>query len=159
MSTSSASFRMTQSKLNELFWWQSQTEAFQQSNSASFQTHPKFHLCPPYLQVSGRSDENWMSYTDEKVRDFFSNQGQRNSMMKDPIWLGFKLIWNFIHVHLISKFQENQITTEWVSRDITLKSNRGFFQQSRGSSWNLQIRWTWMKSQTSSTTAQISSLV
>ena len=33
---------------------------------ASFQISLKFHLCPPYKQVSGTSDQNWMSYADDK---------------------------------------------------------------------------------------------
>ena len=35
---------------------------------ASFQSCLRFHLCPPYLQVSGTSVKNWMSYADDKIK-------------------------------------------------------------------------------------------
>ena len=42
-------------------------------------------------------------------RRFFSAISGRNSKINDPIWSGFELIWDFIHVPLICKFQEDLI--------------------------------------------------
>ena len=47
---------------------------FLQSHLASFQTCLRFHPCPPYLQVSGTSDQNWTSYADDKVKQSLFQQ-------------------------------------------------------------------------------------
>ena len=74
MSTLSASFRKIWSKLNKLLGWQSQTEAFfsNQGDVTKITCQffilscPRIHPCPPYLQVSGTSNQNWRSYGDDK---------------------------------------------------------------------------------------------
>ena len=58
----------------------------------------------------------------------FQKSRRRNSKINARIWLVFKLFWDFIHVHLICKFQEHPIKTEWVT--LLTKSNM-LFQQSR----------------------------
>ena len=59
----------------------------------------------------------------------FQQLREHNSKFNDPIWWGFKLVWDFIHVHLICKFQEHSIKTEWVTL-MTVKQR--LLQQSRG---------------------------
>ena len=66
MSILAASFRKFQSKLSKLLWWQSISEALQQSRECK-------------------------------------------SKINDPAWPDFKLVRDFIHVHLICKFQEYPI--------------------------------------------------
>ena len=59
-------------------------------------------------------------------RGFSSNQGDIPLLKSNnPIWPIFKLDQDFIHVHLICKFQEQPIKTEWLMQ--MTKSNRGFF--------------------------------
>ena len=42
-------------------------------SSLFFQSGPRFRPCPPYPQVSGRSDQILASYADDKVKErFFS---------------------------------------------------------------------------------------
>ena len=84
--TLSASFRKIWLKLNE-FCWKSNRGVFSNQGditlsfiirSSSVRLFSRFLPCLPYLlQVSGTSDQNWMSYADEKVKPrlFFSNQG------------------------------------------------------------------------------------
>ena len=148
-SSSCASFRKIWWKLNDLCWWRKQAEVFSAikgtllldlwSNLASFLTHPKFHPCPPYLQVSERSDLNWMSYADEKVKQrLFQQSRVCNCKIKDPIWPGFELIRGFIYVHLICKFQEYPIKTEQVM--LMTESNRDFFSNQGELILRLMIR-------------------
>ena len=56
------------------------SKAFSAINLASFPKPSGVQPCPPYPQVSGRSNRNWMSYADDKVKQrlfffFFNNQG------------------------------------------------------------------------------------
>ena len=44
--------------------------------SGQFLTCLRFNPFPPYLQVSGRSDQNSMSYADDMSNRIFSNQGE-----------------------------------------------------------------------------------
>ena len=83
-----------------------------------------FHPCPYYLHVSGTSDQNWRSYSNNKQRLFQQSRG-RNSKIKDQIWPVFEVVRDFNHVHIISKFQEHPIKTEGVI--VMTKSNRGLF--------------------------------
>ena len=91
-----------------------------------FLTHLDFHPCPTYLQVSGRSDQNWIRYGDDKVKQMLFQQSRgRNSKINDPIWPVFKHVRDFIHAHLSCKFQAVTIKTEQVI--VMTKSHRGFF--------------------------------
>ena len=91
--------------------------------------HPRFHPCPPYPQVSGRSK------TDQVMLMIMSNSGifsnQRNDTLRQiiPIWPGFEIIRDCIHVHLICKFKEDPIKTEQVM--LMTKSN-SFFSAIKG---------------------------
>ena len=86
----------------------------------------RVHPCPSYLQISGRSDQNWMTYADDKVKQrLFQQPRECNSKINDPIWPLFKLVWDFIYVHLSCKFQVVLIKTEGVM--VTKKSIRSFF--------------------------------
>ena len=71
-----------------------------------------------------------MSYANDKIKQrlFQQSRGCYNSKINDPIWLGFKLIWEFIHAYLICKFQEDPVKTKcwWQSQTVRL------FQQPRG---------------------------
>ena len=124
---------------------------------AIFRSCPRFHPCPPYLQVSGRSDQNWMNYADDKVNQTLFQQSRGcNPRINDPIWTVFELIRNLLHVPLHCKFQEVPIKTEQVM--LMTKSNRGFFssqgevtkindlislfQQSRGGTGKINV-WIW----------------
>ena len=72
-------------------------------------------VCSLYLQVSGTYVHNWMSYTDEKLKQkLFQQSRGRNSKINNPIWLVFEPAWCFIHVHLICKFQERSMKTKRV---------------------------------------------
>ena len=54
-----------------------------------------------------------MTYTDDKVRQrLFQQAREYNSKINDPIWPVFEFVWDFIHVHLICKFQGVVIKTE-----------------------------------------------
>ena len=100
MATLSASFRKIRSKRNELFWWQSQTGYFPQQSRRYW---------PPYLQVLGRSNENWTSYADDKVTQrLFSNQG--DVILRLMIRSGqVSNVRELIHAHLICQFQADPI--------------------------------------------------
>ena len=101
------------------------------SDLVRFRTHLRIHPCPYYLQVSERFNWNWMSYVDDKVKQrLFQQSRGHNSKNNHPICPGFGLFWDFIHIHLIRKFHEDPIKTEWVM--LMTKSNRDFFKQSRG---------------------------
>ena len=84
MSTLSASFRKIWSKLNDLCWWQSNRGFFSNRKdvtlrvmiqSGQFWNLSEISSISFYLQVSRISNQNWMSNADDKVRSFFSNQG------------------------------------------------------------------------------------
>ena len=67
---------------------------------------PRFHPCPPYLQVSSRSNQSRTSYTDDKLKQRrFQQSWGYNSKINDPIWPVFELVQNLIHAHTICKFQ------------------------------------------------------
>ena len=56
-----------------------------------------------------------MSYADDKVKQKLFQQSRGcNSKINDPIWPALELIPDFIHVHLICKFQKNLLKTEGV---------------------------------------------
>ena len=57
-------------------------------------------------------------------RGFFNNQGDV-TQINDSILPVFKLVQDFIHVHIITKLHEHLIKTERVI--VMTKSNRGFF--------------------------------
>ena len=45
-------------------------------NYSIWPTRLRFYPCPPYLQVSRRFDQNWMSYADDNIKQMiFINQG------------------------------------------------------------------------------------
>ena len=93
---------------------------------ARFWTHLRFYLCPTYLKVSGRSNQNWMIYADGKVKQrLFQQTRGCNFKINDLIWPVFELTRDFIDVYLICKFCEDLIKTELVM--LMTKSNRGFF--------------------------------
>ena len=51
--------------------------------------------------------------SDDKVKKrLFQQLRECNSKINDPIWPDFKLVWDFIHVHLTCKFQGDLIKTE-----------------------------------------------
>ena len=90
-----------------------------------FLIHLRFHPCLSYLQISGRSHQNWISYADDKIKQRLIQQSRgRNSKINDPIWLVFKLMRDFKHVHLSCKLQEVPIKTEQVV--VMTRSIRGF---------------------------------
>ena len=67
-----------------------------------------------------------MSYADDKLKQgSFQQYRGCNSMVDDLIWPVYKLIWDFIHVYLIGKFQEKPIKTEQVT--LMTMSNRKVF--------------------------------
>ena len=71
------------------------------SDLIRFRTHSKIYPYPPYLQVSGRSDQNWTSHADDKIKQrLFQLSRGHNSKMNYPIWPVFKFIRDFIHVHI-----------------------------------------------------------
>ena len=55
-----------------------------------------------------------MSYSDDKVKQKFFQQsrGPNSKINHDPILPVFELVQDFIHIHLICKFQEHPIETE-----------------------------------------------
>ena len=67
----------------------------------------------------------WLMLMQSKISVFFSNQGGHNSKSNIPIWAVFKIIRDCIHYHLICKFQEHPIKTQWVT--LMTISNRSFF--------------------------------
>ena len=79
----------------------------------SFRTCPRFYPYPPYLSVLETFDENLMSYADDKIKQrLFQQSRGRNYKTNDPIWPVFELIRDFIHIHLIAKFQKHLIKIE-----------------------------------------------
>ena len=80
---------------------------------------------PLYL-INPLTVQNSMTYVDDKVKQRpFQQSRECNSKINDPIWPVFDLFRYFMHVHLICKFQEHPIKTEWVT--LMTKSNRSFF--------------------------------
>ena len=66
-----------------------------------------------------------MIYADDKVKErLFQQPREPNSKINDPIWPVFALFRDFIHVHLICKFQEHPIKPERVT--LMTMSNRAF---------------------------------
>ena len=69
-----------------------------------------------------------MSNVDDKAKQrFFSNQGDVMLKLIGSNLARFQLIREFIHVHLICKFQEEPIKAEILTQ--MTKLNKGFFQQ------------------------------
>ena len=65
-----------------------------------------------------------MSYADDKVEQrLFEQSSGRNSKTNKLIWTVCDIFRDFIHVHLIHKFQKDLIKTERVM--LIAKSNRG----------------------------------
>ena len=135
MSTLTASFWKSQSKLTELCWWQSQTEVFQQSSGCNSKIYDLiwlfFKLVWDFIHVhlickfqEDLIKTEWVSLM-TKSEAFFSKSRGHNSKINDLIWPVFKLVQDFIHVHRICKFQEAFIKTDWVT--LMTKSNGGFF--------------------------------
>ena len=56
---------------------------------------------------------------------FFQQSRELNSKNNDPVWPVFEPIRDFIHAHIICKFQEDPLKTEWIA--LITMSNRGFF--------------------------------
>ena len=94
-----------------------------------FLTHVRFNPCPPDLQDSGRSIQNWISYGDDKVKQRLFQQSRRcNSQNKWSYLTSFRTCLRFYPCLPYLQFQEVPIKTE---QDIVMtKSKRGFFQQS-----------------------------
>ena len=84
---------------------------------ACYQTRSRFHPCSSYLWVSGRPDQNLISYADNKVkkkRCFFSNRGDVTLKQIYFNLAKFRTCSRFIHVHLTCKFQADPVKTERV---------------------------------------------
>ena len=73
-------------------------------------------VCPFPLAMYMYADDQFKQTLFQQSRGYNSN---------DPIWPVFELAWDFVHVHLICKFQEHPIKAEWVT--LMTKSNRSFF--------------------------------
>ena len=58
-----------------------------------------------------------------------------NSNINDSPWPVSELTWDYIYIHLICKFQEHPIETEWVM--LITKSNRNFFSNQG----DVTLRW------------------
>ena len=71
-------------------------------------------------------------------RSFFQQSNGRNFKINDRIWQLFELVQDFIHIHIITKFQEYPVKTEGVIVIIT--SNRGFFSNQGDVTLRLTIR-------------------
>ena len=81
--------------------------------SGQFSNISKIHPCPSSPRVVGTSDRNRLMLMTKSNRGFFSNQGdvtQTFTIRSDLA--SFELIRDFIHVHLVCKFQEYPIKTE-----------------------------------------------
>ena len=147
MFTLSASFMNIQLELNLLRWWQSKTEAFfsNQGDVALRLFDPiwqVFQIVRDFIHVhlickfqEHPIKPEWVTLS-QSLR-LFSNQGDEIKF-NNPIWPVFKLFQDFIHVHIIFKFKEHLIKTEWVT--LTPMSNRGFFRNQVDVTLRLLIR-------------------
>ena len=104
--------RVPYSKINDPIW-------------PVFWTCLRIHPCPPYLQISGRTDQNWMSYADDNAKQRLFQQSRDVTLWLMILSCQFLNILEFIHIHLICRFQEELIKTECLM--LTTKSNRCFF--------------------------------
>ena len=130
MPTLSASFRKIWSKLNELCWWRSQIVAFSAiKGRVTLRLTTQSGQFLYFSEISSMSllicklKTEWLMLMTKSIRGF---------------WPVFKLVRDFIHVHLISKFQEDLIKTEWLK--LMTKSNRGFFSNQGDVTLRLMIR-------------------
>ena len=133
--------------LNEFCSWQSETDTF----SAIKGHNSKINRFVQFLNSSKISSASTLSASFMKIwlklnESCWSQSKQRlfqqskcyNSKINDPICPGFDLIWNFIPVKLICKFQEDPIKTIWAT--LMKKSNRGFFSNQEDTTLRLMIR-------------------
>ena len=61
--------------------------------SGQFSNSSEISSMPPYLQVSGISDQNCSIYANDKVKQrCFQQSRGRNSKINDPIWPVIKLV-------------------------------------------------------------------
>ena len=93
------------------------------------------HLICTFQEVSIKTE--WPA--DDKLKQRLSQSSRgRNSKINEPIWPVFELVLDFIHVHIICKFQEHPIKTEWIT--MMTKSNRSFFSNQGNVTLRLMIR-------------------
>ena len=69
-------------------------------------------MSPLHASVRNLSDQNWMTYADDKVKQRLISNQQLNSKINDRTWPVFELVRDLIHIHLICMFQEHLIKTE-----------------------------------------------
>ena len=133
MSTLSASLRKIWSKLNEVCWWH---RLFKQSRGWYSKINDLlwtvFELIWDFINVplickfqEALIKTKQVMLMTKSNRGFFSCQGKvtLRLMIRSDQFL--QLIRDFIHVHLMSEFQEDLIKNESVV--LMTKSNRGFF--------------------------------
>ena len=140
--TLSKNFRNSQLKLNETHWWQSQTEVLSTikgTNSKidypiwpvfeSFWDFVHVHLIDKFQEDLIKTE--WLTMMTKSSRGFFSNQWDAINVRLWPFFFFFFffLFRHIIHVHLVCKFQEHPLQTEWVR--LMTKSNRSFFRSQR----------------------------
>ena len=86
-----------------------------------------------------------MSYADDKVKQIQFQQSRGcNSKINDPIWPILEFIQDFIHVHLVCKFQEDLIKTEQVMLMTSISLCK--FMEPCGCHSNQRFQWNSMKS-------------
>ena len=154
-STLSASFRVIRSKLmlmikpNIGFFQQSRDETQRQiiqSDQVSNSSEISFMstLSAIFRKIHSKLNEIcwWQS------QRLFQQSRGRNSKINDPILSVFKLIRDFIYVHLTCKFQADFIKTE----QVMLLINRGFFSNQR----DVNLRLTILSVQVSNSTEILS---
>ena len=83
---------------------------------------PRFQFIRDFIHVRLicmlQEDPNkteWVMLMTKSNRGFFSNQWGCSSTNNDPIWPVFLHVLDNIHCHLICKFKEDSIKTEWVT--------------------------------------------
>ena len=140
MPTYPANFRKIRSKLKDLCYVKVKQRPFFSAISgrnskiteliwSGFEFIREFiHI--PLICVSGRSDQNWRSYANDKVKQRLFSATRGLNSTTDSIRSDFECIRDFIHVPIIYKFKEDPIKTEWVM--LITNSNRGFFIISQG---------------------------
>ena len=155
MSTSSASFRKIWSKLNQVCW-QTQTEPFSAIKGRNSEINdpiwPVFKLVRDfiYVHLSCKFQEvpiktEPVMVMTKSIRSFCSNHMkvtlrlmiQSGQIVRDFIQTG-QIVRDFIQGHLICKFNEDLIKTEWVM--LMTKSNRDFFSNQGDITLWLMIR-------------------
>ena len=108
MFTLSASFRNIWLILIKICWWKVKQRIFQQSRERNSKINdlmwPVFKPFRDFIHIhicKFQEDQNkieWVTLMTKSNRGFFSNQGGRNSKIKDPIWPVFEFVRDFIHV-------------------------------------------------------------